>query len=62
MKEVKTIIKINGEYDFLLNVEVPNLYSLNNFVMNKLRKFKSVKKTTTMIEEPDKMPGIGIQN
>lgn len=49
MEEVRGVDEVYGEYDIIITVEVPDMKSLETFVTKKLRKFKGVEKTTTMI-------------
>ncbi len=49
MSEVKDAHVIYGEWDLILKIDVKSVEDITAFVVDKLRKIKSVKLTSTMI-------------
>ena len=47
-KEVKEVAVVYGEYDIVVKVEVDSMSDLQDFIIGS-RKYKEVKRTTTMI-------------
>ncbi len=49
LKEVKDLNVVYGEYDIITKVDIKNMEGLQEFIINKIRSIKSIKRTSTMI-------------
>jgi DNA-binding Lrp family transcriptional regulator len=49
LKEIKDLNVVYGEYDLIIKVELKNMEDLQDFIINKVRSIKAIKRTSTMI-------------
>jgi DNA-binding Lrp family transcriptional regulator len=49
LKEIKVVHMLYGEWDFIVNVDAPNIEAITTFTMEKIRSMPEVEMTSTLI-------------